>query len=67
MLFNYLFTATQFAMVLLYSSYHHPIVGCIADQKLRGLDAYGAVLGLVQITVLWLGSISLYEVFYQYK
>jgi hypothetical protein len=54
-------------MVLLYSSYHHPIVGCIADQKLRGLDAYGAVLGLVQITVLWLGSISLYEVLYQYK
>jgi hypothetical protein len=59
-MFNYLFTATQFALVLLYSSYGRPILGCIADQKLRGLDAYGAILGLIQMTVLWIGSIALY-------
>ena len=51
-MFNYLFTATKFAMVLLYSSYGRPILGYIADQKLRGLDAYGAILGLIQMTVL---------------
>ena len=59
-MFNYLFTATQFAMVLVYSSFGRPIMGCVADRKLRGLDAYGAILGLIQMTVLWIGSISLY-------
>jgi hypothetical protein len=61
-MFNYLFTATQFALVLLNSSYGRPILGCIADQKLRGLDEYGAILGLIQMIVLWIGSISLYGI-----
>lgn len=59
MMFNYLFTATQFTMALLYS-YH--VIGYIKDQKLNGLAAYGASLGLIQMTILWIGSISLYDV-----
>ena len=58
-MFNYLFTATQFTMALLYS-YH--IIGYIADRKLKGLAAYGAMLGLIQMTILWIGSISLYDI-----
>ena len=59
MMFSYLFTATQFTMVLLYS-YH--VIGYIKDQKLNGLAAYGASLGLIQMTILWIGSISLYRI-----
>lgn len=55
-MFTYLFTATQFALVMLYSSYGRPLMDCIKDRKLRGVDAYGAIVGLVQITVLWIGS-----------
>lgn len=58
-MFTYLFTATQFTLVMIYSSYGRPIVDCINDQKLRGLDAYGAIIGLVQMTVLWIGSMLL--------
>lgn len=60
-LFNALFTATQLSTILLLSCYHYPVLRCIGDNQLTGLDAYGAVLGLVQITALWLGSVLLYE------
>lgn len=55
-MFAYLFTATQFALVMLCSSYGRPLMDCIKDHKLRGLEAYGAIVGLVQITILWIGS-----------
>lgn len=58
-MFTYLFTATQFTLVMLYSSYGRPVVDCIKDQKIRGLDAYGAVVGAVQMCVLWFGSLLL--------
>jgi hypothetical protein len=47
---------------LLLSSYGYPILECISSNKLKGLDAYGAVLGVIQTSVLWLGSLSLYEI-----
>jgi len=55
-LFNYLFTATQFTTILLLSCYHYPVLECIRNQDLKGLDGYGASLGLTQITEQLLGS-----------
>lgn len=57
---GYLFTATQFALAMPYVSWHLPIIPCIFDQKLKGFNAWGAILGMVQHTVLWLGSATLY-------
>lgn len=58
-LFTYLFTATQFILVMIYSSYGRPIADCIKDGELTGMDAYSVVVGPVQMTVLWLGSLFL--------
>ena len=55
-LFNYLFTATQFTTMLLVSCCHYPVLECIWNREVKGLDGYGASLGLIQITAQWLGS-----------
>ena len=62
-LFNTLFTASQLTLILYLSGYGFPALECIGSNKLKGLDAYGAVLGLVQTSVLWLGSLSMFEIF----
>ena len=58
-LFNYLFTATQFTTILLLSWSHYPVLECIQNRELEGLDSYGASLGLIQTTAQWLGSVIL--------
>lgn len=62
-LFNTLFAASQLTLILYLSGYGFPVLECIGSNKLKGLNAYGAVLGLIQISVLWLGSLSLYDTF----
>jgi hypothetical protein len=51
MSFNYLFTATQFTTILLLSCYRYPVLQRNRNRDLKGLDSYGASLGLIQITV----------------
>lgn len=59
-LFNTLFATTQYSNFLLFSCYRYPILSCIAKQELRGLHAYVAILGLLQVAIVWLGSMMLY-------
>ena len=59
MMFTYLFTATQSTLVTIGWTWARPVLTCLKDQKIKGLDAYGAVIGWVQMTVLWIGSIVL--------
>lgn len=58
-MFTYLFSASQFVLAMLYSSYGRPITNCIKDQELTGFNAYGALVGPLQFTILWIGSLIL--------
>ena len=57
LLFNLLFATGQLANILLLSSYRFPVLSCVASGEIRGFEAFGVLLGLLQATVLWIGSI----------
>lgn len=55
-MFTYIFTATQSALIVLYYSRGIPLVNRIRDGDLKGFDAYGAIVGPLQIVIQWIGS-----------
>ncbi|KAL9622045.1 MAG: hypothetical protein Q9160_003544 [Pyrenula sp. 1 TL-2023] len=58
-LYNTLFATTQYSNYLLFSCYRYPVLSCIAKRELCTLDAYAAILGLLQVAFIWLGSVML--------
>jgi hypothetical protein len=64
LLFNALYSNIQLAHALLFASYAYPtdtepVLGLIGDGRLKGFEAFGGILGLLQVAVQWACSITL--------
>ena len=64
-LFNAIYSNMQFAHTLLFAAYVYPdtsapVLSLISDGRLKGSNALGGILGLLQVTVQWICSIALY-------
>jgi hypothetical protein len=59
---NVLFTTSLLSLVLAVSCWQFPVLTCIAERKLSGMDAFSAVLGRLQVFIVWLGSMVLFVI-----
>jgi hypothetical protein len=64
LLFNAIYSNIQFAHTLLDASYAYPtdkepVLRLIGDGRLRGSAALGGILGLLQVAIQWVCSITM--------
>lgn len=64
-LFNAIYSNSQFAHALLFAAYAYPtteepVLALVGDGKLTGSGAFGGILGLLQVALQWSCSITLY-------